>query len=527
MGSLKILGSRRIEGGLLIVAALCIALPFTNFLVRHLLSFDLEAWNAVFFLTLLRALGFSALQAFSSALISCTFAIIAATWILTLKPRASLWAQRAFEGLGLFIFVLPGTALALATLDLFRYLPFLDSLGGPISIVWAHVSWSTGLLTAILCRRLRAYFSSGDSEAFEAAVLFGARGHALSIDVLWPALKSEISVWFRLIFFWSFGAFSTLLILGNGPQHASAEVLLFYSLLNEGGSSRILLLSIVQAFIAWKLTGFAAPPAVFEQTQSSRKVSPSLRDSLYGRPGSRFFAGTLSLLLLLMIAWVLAGAPLSLIACTSSSACVTRLTDLPWLALSWNSFFLASSVAILCALATVAFVLATERARSVWRLFFCITPTLLGALWLQLPVEEWLRGRPLGQLAFAALALMLAQMPFLAFWVQGRLASLREDLLESAVVLGAPLSSLPWAIKLPLCRDLIARAALISGCFALGELAITSLFVRDADLLATQARLLASRYDFAGGALALLLTSVLAGVLMILISPWSRKNQRT
>jgi ABC-type Fe3+ transport system permease subunit len=500
-----------------------LGVPLLFFAVRNLISAEASSINLVFLLTLARALVFSSLQAAASSLVACALALVVSVWVVSQSPRRSNFFLRSFGSLGAFVFALPGTALALATLDLFRRLPGFPATGGPLAIVWAHVTWNLGLLSIVFSRRLRSFFGSIDAEGLEAAVLFGARGWHLFANSLWPVLKPEVLAWSRLVFYWSFGAFSTLLILGDGPRHANPEVLLFYSLLNDNDGARLLVLALVQGLVAWRITKLAPPPAWHEESQREAGAPPAAQ-AIYSSGLARSASAFVAILLLTAVAWVLIGPPLGLIACVAEPRCLDSLADVPWLSAVAHSFLLSLMTALLSAAAMAAFILANARARRLWSYFFCVSPALLGAAWIQLPAEELLRSSPWAQLLVASLALTFSQMPFLSFWARSRLAVLREDVFESAMVLGAPRARLGTLIKLPLCRDLVARAALLGGCIALGELALTSIFVRDADLVASQARLLASRYDFAGGALALTLTCVLAGVLMLIVSPWMKKR---
>ncbi|MBS1983007.1 MAG: hypothetical protein JST16_02445 [Bdellovibrionales bacterium] len=455
-------------------------------------DFRTDGLSLMFFAVLLKSLGLASVQAALSASLSVALGLFLGTGLAAGAPRVF---SRLTSFLGLLVFVVPGTAMALLMLDLNAQWSWFPGQG-LVAIVVAHLLMNVLFIAAQTERRIRSFWAAGALDRLEAAANLGARGWSLWSAALSDLWRRECRVWWPLVFLWSFSNFSTLLILGGAAGWVNPEVLLFHSLQNDPDSGRILFLMLTQALLGWVLFRWAA--------RSSGALADGL--NLAGANDFRLQAGFARLWRVTFPLWFLAAAP------------VLWMIFSPWLRggiwseVDWSDYLPAMAKSLFLAGLSAGFsyllallllhVTSSTRRRVIG--VGGVSSTLLGAFWVGAGFDLLASTNEYIELVLAAAGLALLQLPLAALWIEERLSSLPEDVAGAAMVLGCDADRCPHDLWRPLTRDIFERIVLMSFSLALAELSLTGLVVRDTELAAHLSRRLAQRYDFSGASLLLL-----------------------
>jgi len=505
---------RSFSTALFLLTSSLVVLPLVFFIADALLSFESSSLTPIFFKLLFRALTFGATQAFLSASLSIGAAFILCLALLSLAPARRALLESPLRALGQLLFVLPGTSIALLVLSLPR--GAVEALEGWPLIICAHVLWSSFFVAAHCVERLSDWMESEGGDLLRVAQSLGASRSSALRTTLLPVLKGEIQTWFPLIFLWSFGAFSTVLLLGSGPTHSTPEVLLFYTLLNDVNSSRLLLIFVATLGLQIAFLGLASRSS----SNTSRLVSPASREVTVRRheqlrlPAAFFFraiavvliSGALALLVSQVASVIFGGAPPPSL----------------WSGLL-QSWLYAACATLFCGalLVAISAVDARTRTRFVWGL--ALSPVLIGVSWSRMPglgISElpWATALPL-----CAFALALLQLPFSALWIERSLSTMNSDLILYARSAGLSESQLFWKLRLPYLRPVFEKVLCYVFCIALGEVALASIWLRERPLLSLEARRLAQSYDFNASAWVFVLTLASALAVREILSRSLRK----
>jgi len=452
--------------------------------------------SSAFWQILARSIALNGLQAFLSATISVASGLALGSLIGMSNGR---FLSRGLRFIGMFSFALPGMTVALLVLDWHRAWAGVpsDGLG---ALVLAHLVLNGAFVAAALDARVRSWRSGGGNEIWESAALLGARRFAWLSVALGPLWREIIRSFFPLIFFYSFSAFATVLILGGLQGYASPEVLLFSSLQNDFRYSAIFVYSLVQfgvAVLAYRLVVTNAR-ALDLGTGRGRPL-PTLRAP---------FPGVVAVLLAAFafpVAWLFI-APLRLLFSSKFEVPEDLIAALT------NSAMLAGFACLSMAVLFLAMVFARSPARRLWRGLLGVSATLFLSGWLFCGWDRWLDAHPVGQLAAAGFLLALLQLPLAALWAEERWRGLPRAELEAAWLMGASSWGTARFVVLPHFSDVFERMLLLTGLYAVGDIAISSLFIHDQELLSTFLRRTAARYDFSSTQWLLL---VLAGFTLI------------
>ncbi len=491
-----------IDRGLLIVVAACTVVPFLFFVVDALFGIEGSSLSSIFFKLLGRAFFFGVGQAFASAVFSVGLAFVVALGLLTLRDGARQKLATAVRGLGQSLFVLPGTAIALLVLSVSASLR--EIVGAWTLIIAAHALWSSLFIASHVFERLEAWLDAEGADLLRASQSLGASTMASLKCVVFPLLLIEVRTWFPLIFLWSFGAFSTVFLLGSGPQHSTPEVLLYYTLMNDLDSSRLLVLFVLNLTIGVALLRLFS-------NQDSSLSSGRLLLSVDSQSAVKHEALTLpmrALFTALSLILVLGAALLML-----GQVYAILQGGLPDPSI-WKGLSSSLSYAALVSALSLGLMLWTARASSHTRkalsYLLAVSPVLLAASWSHFAFMGASERPLLLSMLVCAAGLSLLQVPFAALWIERSLASMNSDLALYARSAGLSDSQIYWSLKLPYLRPVFEKVLIYVFCIALGEIALASIWLREAPPLALAAKRLTQSYDFQSAAWIFVLTFVAA-----------------
>lgn len=203
--------------------------------------------SSIYIFMLLRSFVFSLGQALLSATLSLLFALPMAFAVTQLPQRFRRMLQTAYRLLGLSFFFAPTVVAALSYLQWAMWIDGLPKFGW-LPIIFVHVAINVFFLAQAQSSVMLQELAHG-ARMLEVAHVFGlSRGRAYWN--LWARpLRREFLRWLPLVFWWSFSAFTTVLVLGGGPRYSSPEVLLFYLLGAGDRPARLLILILFQVLI--------------------------------------------------------------------------------------------------------------------------------------------------------------------------------------------------------------------------------------------------------------------------------------
>jgi len=482
--------------------ALFVLLPLGHSLIGYLLAGDLSSINLIFLKILLRSLLFGASQALASAV----FVAILSIAIALAAYSASPWIRRLLSLSAHLVFVLPGTALALLTLGTFDR---IDIKPHPwLAIVFAHTLWSVFFVAHRLVERFREHMKGRGQQQWQLCINSGASPLRTMVAVLWQPMKHEISQWFPLVLSWSFASFSTVLLLGQGPQHSTPEVLLYFTLLNDLSPMRIALLVLLNIAIQFW---------IFRALLKSRRASwgsnfAFLKSST--RPLKTAFPRWLD-----TVTVAISFVPLVLILDQFFSA--LTLPQVEALALIESAMLPSLTYAGLTALfvwgLSLAVIKIGEPSRRALLVMFFISPTILCAAWLQFPPRSFLWNEGYSSIILASLLMAILQLPLIGIWLGHDLKRIENRKFHEAVSLGMPPQKSYWLLLVPACKDSIKKLLFFSFVLALGEVALASTLFGELPTWALQSRRFAETYEFNTASFLFAINLSLSGLAYLLL----------
>lgn len=473
-----------------------VGLPVLWCLGSGLVHFEIQSLSPIFFKILARSLFWSFAQALSSALLACLGGILLGTLLAMVTRGPGRWLATLNRGWGYFAFSVPTVTVALLILQLSSELHFLPQRGTPL-ILWAHFLMNVCFVAAAIENRLRHFLAGAGGNLLESAATLGARGPTLYFQSFRNVWWNESKSFFPLIFMWSFSAFSTVLILGGGPEFSTPEVLLYYSLKSDFESTRILAIMAVQFLCA---AGLSSVALRFVPAEADYRVSVNLREFKLWSLSKVTFAATVFF-----------------------GICVW-----PWLWLVKNlgelraggapseevgaalgiTFALVALTVLFSAGVFVALLASHAWVRRTLTASLGISAAFLLAAWLLLRWDLWAGENLMAQLLLAAVAMTLLKMPLYAFWIERRLQSIHAQEIEAAWLMGCAHRAVVREIFWSACRDIWARVLILAGLSALGEIVVVSFILTEATTLAGLSQKMAVRYDFSGAAWIVLILSL-------------------
>lgn len=465
-----------------------------NFLV----NFRFESLSLIFFQLLGRSVFVSAWQALWSALLACGLGISLGLCFALSRKKITARLASLSRSLGYFAFHLPTVTISLLVLQISFHSKIIPERG-LLPIVVAHVLMNVCFIAASTETRARRFLAGEGLAIFESAALMGARGITLYRHAFRKVFVDEWKSYFSLIFMWSFSAFSTVLILGGGPEYSTPEVLLFYSLKNDFDSSRIFIIMTVQFFCGALLN--------YQIMKRGARLDTVIKDAgdapsslLLEKTPRDIFAWSLCLLCV----WPFVGLLRSVVIAAWESNVNPEL-----LAAAGNSLL----IALLAIGGSIFFffmlIASCSRTRQFLSLCMGLSSSFLMASWLILRLDFWTLDSLAVQVLMCVVALLLLKLPLFAFWIERRIQSLGGESFESAQLMGCRGLALTREIVWPATRDLLGRIVVLSGLSALGEIAVMEFFLRDAQTLALLSQRMAYRYDFSGASSILLFMTLL------------------
>jgi len=491
------------EKGLIALVCLGVLLPFLLFIADALFLWDFSALSLPFVKLLSRSLLFGMSEAAVSAALSLLLAATIALSLLSCRPSRRKIPAQVLQNLGNTLFILPGTAIALLLFALPTSL--LESAEGWLLIVSAHVVWSSFFVASHLFERLSDWLESEGADLLRVTRSLGASPHASLKAVVYPLLWEEFRSWFPLIFLWSLGAFSTVLLLGSGPQHSTPEVLLYYTLSNDLDSTRLLILFAVSLCLQLLLlslftrTPVRSAPARFVLNSDSALVSKRRQRVELPSRGTLLTISTGSMLLVGV-----------LIVIQATSIFRSGLPD-PEL---WSGLSNSVSYALLTSLFCFVLLLALAASRSTLRksalFLLALSPVLIATSWTSIGLGGVSALGKLPSLLLCALALALLQLPFAALWIERSLSALSSETLLYARSAGLSRRQIFWKIEVPYLRPVFEKLLTYAFCIALGEIALASIWMKEMPLLSLASKKLAQSYDFHSASWVFVLTLVAA-----------------
>jgi ABC-type Fe3+ transport system permease subunit len=501
------------------MAAVAVLIPLGVFFFDSLFRFEASALSSIFFWLLTKSVLFGVLQATLSATFAIAAAFVVALAVLSLGGKTRAIGETALKNLGQVYFVIPGTALSLLLLCLPD--AAIEHLQGWPLIVAAHVLWSALFVASHVYERLRDWLASEGTELLLAAKTLGAPARHRLQDVVFPLLRDEIRVWFPLIFLWSFGAFSTVLLLGAGPQHSTPEVLLYYTLFNDVDSSRLLVVFVVT--LAIQVLLLKRSLAQSTTRDEARLVvgvdarQEQAQDEILEIPAPFLLRGfaflfvvAAALFIMIQIFFIFSqGLPDPLL--------------FKGLLNSWTYAFFT------CVLSFFMLLGVSSASSSVRRLLvygLAFSPVLLVTSWSHLSFLSVLQESRLPALLLSSFGLALLQIPFSSLWIERSLSSMNPDLETYARTAGLGSSQVFWKLRLPYLRPSFEKILVFVFCIALGEIALASMWLREWPLLSLLSKKLAQSYDFSAASWIFVLTVLSALVARFLVSRILRKLLR-
>lgn len=521
MEPLKKISSEALSGGFLFGAVLFFGvLPLITSMSLWLSDFDSTSLNYPFFVLTARSILFTSLHSLLTATIVIIIGSLIAVGVFLFKGKTYYYLSTFVSSFGYFSFVLPGVSVALLVLSLSQKLSVVPSQG-LLAILCAHIILNLFFFTAQLQTRIQNFFSSQGRRFFEAGLSLGASPHQSLINTLSPIIKNEANVWWPMIFYWSFNAFSTTLILAGKPYYSSPEVLLYYSLQNNFSSGRVLFLVLLNILIAFVLYLFLMKNR--QQQRSSLSFSNIYSWSPTDKCRSFTIYKSIGCIAVLIWICVLGFGVLSplfhfLIQNSPPSEIVSSFK---------NSLVLAFFTAVFSCLFAGALFMSPQRIRGLtYFLSLLMSPTLLAAIWIGFGLDFWLLNKPyLIQIGVCAFLISLAQVSLTAIWVDMRLLNRPKNISWAGATLGAKPSQIFLSLTLPLNRDLFIKVGGLAFLLGLGDIALSTLLLQDVEFAAGLSRVLALRYDYSASRWLLtfiLLTSIIISLFSLVGSKGSK-----
>ena len=485
--------------GLIVIA---LVIPTALAISDYFFSANPSSLNSAFFTLLLRSLTFGVSQAFVSSLLACLIGGCLG-FILCNAPQKIRALLSTSANL---LFILPGTAIALLTLSTINAGNVDSGISPWQLIVFSHVLWSCFFIANQVVQRSRQDLNGKGSRLLLVALNSGARPTRAAFAALRPAIFYELKQWAPLVFSWSFTSFSTVLLLGNGPQHATPEVMLYFTLMNDLSPARILVLLGVnltlQFIIFFRLIFSKKSEYTNFSTHSGDGFSKPFVHNLF-----TYLGAAISTIPLILIGR-LALSSFSKIPHSDLSLILNSL--LPSIAYSMIS-------AIFVTLLTLALIASPSSLRKKCFFLFALSPTLVSAVWIDSAFSDWLWQRPLESFLFCSALLATLQIPLAAFWLNQELGRLSERSLKRAQSLGLTPAKTYWHFLIPACLPTIKKLFFYCFVIALGEVAIATVWLSSWPNLALLSRRFSENYSFSSASLIFSLNLLIALVLYVLL----------
>ncbi len=469
--------------------------------------------SPTFWRLILQSYGWGFLQAFLSATLSLTLAILGASYLAFRSQAMHPRLLQTLRACGYLVFSLPSSALALAILSI---LPS-DLPGwaqqGMLPVVFAHVFWNLLLLLSIFYEKLCAWRRGEGTRLIESARALGARPTEIFFKLQIPALLPEIKFWFSAIFLWALYSFGTVLILGGGPGAATPEVLSFYHLFSLYDPTRLLVLLPVQLCVnlcfiwAFKRHLKIREATLSTESDSIGALMPSSADNIFRKLCPTMIFPLMALLILFYLAatllWQLSSEnPIALI--QDAAPFLFRSLLLGLLVAGMGFFLLFLSVT------------AGARLHSILFLALSFSPAVIAIVWSQnFAIYAWQWPLPF-RIFLTALLTALSQWPLFDLWISLRAEQSPRYVLESAASLGASKRQRILWLRWRSHRGLLIKCLFLFYLFAMGDLLFPALFLQDWKTLAVWAQERAAQYQFGGPRIFLLVVwaSLLLGLFL-------------
>ncbi len=453
---------------------------------------SLDSLSADFFLLVLRSLIWGTLMALLSAGLSIAAALPSAIFLgfsQNLGPKL----QKTLRMIGLMVFSLPSSALALAFLSITPATFPLFAQRGIFPILVAHVFWNHLILVSIFQSKIKLWLGNSGSPQIDSARCLGASRSSLLKKIILPVLAPDISFFFSAIFLWSLSSFGTVLILGGGPGSGSLETLNFYHLFASFDPARLaVLLPITMvfnlaAFLFFQkyLTKFSTPSALANEHDEK-----NIAENATKNPFASFFPATLIPLASAFLFFVIVFNSLR----GTAELISTGINSVLWAAIGNSTLVGLFSSLCIFAFSFLSCLSPSSLHRKVlWAIG--ISPALLSVAW-----GPWMRLNLSGyphplRLLMIGLLIGLSLWPLADFWIARRKTQIPDSLIASAGCLGASLSQRIFRIRQPYLKD----ALIVSGLFAFlcgfSDLLFSPLLLGDASTLALLAQEKAARYQ--------------------------------
>lgn len=478
--------------------------PAALFVSRALLNFDLSALSPLFLKLLTRSVLFTLGQSVLSAGLCVLLAWPLALLFLSVDTHQRRWRRLLgyCEAVGNFVFAMPSLLMALFIFQAANFLPFLPR-SGFWAIILAHLLLNILFVSLALRKRVGAWLRGEGLAIIEAAATLGQSRRRLYWQFLPRLFSSDLWAWFFYVAFLCLGAFSTVLVLGGSPAYSSTEVLLFYSLKNDGEGSRIFLLALAQFGLMG--ASIVAYRRVFRYLKIERSEAPSgapgVVSTLVPRNLHGYFLGLVgigsafALFLFYQLFW----------------GAFRRFDPQFLLPLQGTLIFVGLSVVLTVGLFILVFFLGSAwRGRGIY--LWTLSSTLVMAFWLGAGWDGLFAFSLTARLLLVALCFSLLRLPWICQWIEERFVRFPQDQLEAAWLLGAMPPQILRRLVWPSTRDLLLRAAALSALLAVGEIALISVFVPELPVLSVFVQRQMQRYDFDALAPWVLTLFLLAGI---------------
>jgi ABC-type Fe3+ transport system permease subunit len=475
-------GSFRHLGATLFVAALLgllVLFPLGWSWVQMFVAWDSSSLSLVFGSVLGRSLVATAVQALLSALLTLVFATILALGLSCWSAGVRL--RGVAESVGAFCFFMPSVAVSLLCVEFFR--AWGVEASGLGAILWAHVFMNFLYVGTLLSRSLVGTWVAGGRDLYWVWRSLGASPWEAGSRYLVKTFREDYRRWGTLVFLWSSQAFSTVLILGAGTHWLSPEVLLFYTIQQDLLSTRVLVLSLVQAAVSLGVFMWLQPREGDDSPTAGISEVVDLKIP-------RLWLG-----LALGGSLLLFGAPLV----WSFVQVLVVIVSGAWSRELIQPTLYSVGLGLLVAASSALFVLVLSISRDVlvknlgWMVG--VSSTLLAGFWMYLGWDQIFQTSLL-RLLLVAVVLTVLLLPQLGVMLRSVMERLNEDHWSAARVAGASPWRAHWSLLGPLLEPVVFRAARAGFLVGLGDLSVAVLFVPDLNLLPSMARRLSSQYDF-------------------------------
>ena len=211
----------------------------------------------------IRLIYISFIQAFLSAILSCTIALPLA---LSLYRHKDLKISKIIVSLCGYSFVLPSILIVFSVIGIFGINGFLNnntnfyqifnikSLFGLKAIILGHILLNAPFATRLFFQNLNTI--SKNYVDLSSSLRLGFFSNIVKIE--WPILKQNLLSIFSIIFILCFLSFAIVMALGSGPSTSTIEVAIYQFALFDLNFNKAIVLSVFQIFICiiFLLTGF-------------------------------------------------------------------------------------------------------------------------------------------------------------------------------------------------------------------------------------------------------------------------------